>query len=180
NDQPTRILQVIVELAKHCTDDNAGDDRWAAALPFLREALEGVDSSSQRSIDGATKAAEALGDSQLPEATQLLVDAIGKKMMPKDNAQRVRLTAIAALAKVTNPGARSTVVATLAGVIRADPSSQPPQIVDAAINTLGDLRQPEALPVLLEAMYRTPLFFQQIRRALVSSGGAVVGELRSI
>jgi hypothetical protein len=195
NNKPTRVLQVVIELSreltagpggtaeqKFCTDfvKTGRPASWDKSLPFLREAIEDVDSNSQRSIDDAVKAAEALGESQLPDGAQILVDAINKNMQPKDNAQRVRLTSIAALAKYTDPGTKKTAVVTLANVIRKDPTTQPPQIVGAAINTLGDLRVPEALPILIEALYRAPLFFQQVHRALVASGPAVSGELRKI
>jgi HEAT repeat protein len=188
NNKPTRTLQVMIDLArpltteeaatKFCTDyEKSGRPaNWDKALPFLRIAVEDFESQSQRSIDGAVKAAEAIGESQLPEGVQILIDAVNRKMQPKDNGQRVRLTAIAALGKYKDKAA----IQTLANVIRADVSSQPPQIVGAAINTIGEMRAPESVPILLEAMYRVPLFFQQIRRALVSSGEGAKGELRKI
>jgi hypothetical protein len=195
NNRPTRILPIMIELSRELTPGPSGTAEqkfctdyvkagrpasWTVVLPFLRSAIEDVDSNSQRSIDDATKAAEALGESQLPDGAQILVDAINKPMQPKDNAQRVRLTAIAALAKYTDPGTKKLAVVTLGNVIKKDPTTQPPQIVGAAINTLGDLRVPEALPILLESMYRAPLFFQQVHRALVASGPSVIGELRKI
>ncbi len=191
NNQPTRILQVIIDLARPMT---AGDDgeaaakfctdfkskgrpaSWDKALPTLRKAVEDLDTNSQRSIDGAVKAAEALGDAQLPEGVQILIDAVNQKMSPKDNGQRVRLTAIAALGKYKDKSA----IVTLANVVRADQSSQPPQIVGAAINALGEMKSADAMPVLIESMYRVPLFFQQVRRALVANGGSVKADLRKI
>lgn len=188
DNQPTRVLQVIIDLArpltiddakaKFCTDfEKAGREAsWDKALPILRKAIEDLDTNSQRSIDGAVKAAEAIGESQHPEGVQILIDLVNQKMKPKDNGQRARLTAIAALGKYKDKAA----INTLANVIRADASTQPPQVVGAAINALGEMKSPEALPVLLESMYRVPLFFQQIRRALVASGGDVQAELRKI
>lgn len=188
NNRPTRTLQVMIDLArpltpeeaatKFCTDyeKQGRPGNWEAALPFLRTAVEDFESQSQRSIDGAVKAAEAIGESQLPEGVQILIDAVNRKMQPKDNGQRVRLTAIAALGKYKDKAA----INTLANVIRADVSSQPPQIVGAAINTIGEMRAPESVPILLEAMYRVPLFFKQIRRALVASGEGARAELRKI
>lgn len=188
NNRPTRTLQVMIDLsrpltteeaaAKFCTDfEKTGREAsWDKALPFLRTAVEDFESQSQRSIDGAVKAAEAIGESQLPEGVQILIDAVNRKMQPKDNGQRVRLTAIAALGKYKDKAA----INTLANVIRADVSSQPPQIVGAAINTIGEMRAPESVPILLEAMYRVPLFFQQIRRALVASGASAKTELRKV
>lgn len=191
NNRPTRMLQVVIDLArplsageggeadqKHCTDFvKAGrPESWDKALPFLRTAIEEFESQSQRSIDNAVKAAEAIGESQHPEGIQILIDAVNRKMQPKDNGQRVRLTAIAALGKYKDKAA----IQTLANVVRADPSSQPPQIVGAAINTIGEMRAPESVPILIESMYRVPLFFQQVRRALVAAGGDAKAQLRKI
>jgi HEAT repeat protein len=191
NNKPTRILQVLIDLArpltagkggqadeKFCTDfvEKGRPASWDKALPFLRAAIEDFESQSQRSIDNAVKAAEALGESQLEDGIQILIDAVNRKMQPKDNGQRVRLTAIAALGKYKSKQA----IQTLANVIRADVTSQPPQIVGAAINTIGEMRAPESVPILLEAMYRVPVFFQQVRRALVASGPEAAPELRKI
>ena len=188
NNRPTRTLQVMIDLSRPLTKEEAATKfctdyekegrpaSWDKALPFLRMAVEEFESQSQRSIDGAVKAAEAIGESQLPEGVQILIDAVNRKMQPKDNGQRVRLTAIAALGKYKDKAA----IQTLANVIRADVSSQPPQIVGAAINTIGEMRAPESVPILLEAMYRVPLFFKQIRRALVASGEGARTELRKI
>ena len=188
NSKPQRVLQVVIDLArpltpqeadeKNCTDymKQGRPASWDAALPILKDAIDGLELGSQRSIDGAVKAAEALGEAQIPEGVNILIDAVNRKMNPKDNAQRVRLTAIAALGKYKDKAA----VITLANVVRADTSSQPPQIVGAAINALGDMKTAEAIPVLLESMYRAPLFFTQVRRALVAAGPTVAGELRKI
>jgi hypothetical protein len=188
NNRPTRTLQVMIDLSRPLTKEEAATKfctdyekegrpaSWDKALPFLRMAVEEFESQSQRSIDGAVKAAEAIGESQLPEGVQILIDAVNRKMQPKDNGQRVRLTAISALGKYKDKAA----IQTLANVIRADVSSQPPQIVGAAINTIGEMRAPESVPILLEAMYRVPLFFKQIRRALVASGENARTELRKI
>jgi hypothetical protein len=191
NNRPTRYLQVMIDLArpmsagkggeadiKHCTDYVAKGRpaSWDKALPFLRMAVEEFESQSQRSIDNAVKAAEAIGESALPEGVQILIDAVNRKLNPRDNGQRVRLTAIAALSKYKDKAA----INTLANVIRADASSQPPQVVGAAINTIGEMRTPDSVPILLESMYRVPLFFQQVRRALVASGAAAKPELRKI
>ncbi len=188
NSKPQRVLQVVIDLAQELTPEKADEKNctdyakkgrpasWDLALPILKIAIDGLELGSQRSIDGAVKAAEALGDAQIPDGVNILVDAVNRKMNPKDNAQRVRLTAIAALGKFKDKAA----VITLANVIRADQSSQPPQVVGAAINALGDMKTPDAVPILLESMYRAPLFFTQVRRALVASGPSVAPELRKI
>jgi HEAT repeat protein len=188
NSKPQRVLQVIIDLAqkltpeqadqKNCTDymKKGRDAAWDLALPILKNAIDSLELGSQRSIDGAVKAAEALGDAQIPDGVPILIDAVNRKMNPKDNAQRVRLTAIAALGKYKDKSA----VVTLANVIRADASSQPPAVVGAAINALGEMKTGDAIPVLLESMYRAPLFFTQVRRALVASGPEVAPQLRRI
>jgi len=191
NNKPTRMLQVVIDLARPLTPGKGGtaDEKfctdfiakgrpasWDKALPFLRSAVEDFESQSQRSIDNAVKAAEAIGESGLDEGIQILIDAVNRKMQPKDNGQRVRLTAIAALGKYKSKLA----IQTLANVIRADVTSQPPNVVGAAINTIGEMRAPESVPILLEAMYRVPVFFQQVRRALVASGPEAAPELRKI
>ncbi len=233
NNQPTRLLQVIIDLSrsltatdnaqkcpaevapgttgfcadpanankvipgeaeeKFCTDFVAKGRPagWDKAIPFLKKALE-EDLDSQRKIDGAVKAAEALGDAradavkkndevalkQLEEggAVQILIDAVNKKMSMKDAAQRVRLVAVAALGKYKDAAATST----LAAVIKADKDTQPPPLVGASINALGEMRSEQSMPILIEAMYRQPFFFQQTQRALVASGAAVKGEMRKI
>jgi len=207
NNRPTRILQAIVDLAqplspgpggtadtKNCTDfvksgrfwdgdaatGHGTTDGWQLALPFLREAIEDVDTASTQKVDDAVKAAEALGTAMLPDAAQILIDAINKKMNPKDNGQRIRLSAIASLEKYTDPATKKLAITTLAAVVRADQSSQPPNIVGAAINTLGNMKSADALPVLLDAMYTVPLFFQQVHRALVNSGAPAIEEVRKI
>jgi len=200
NSKPTRILQVIIDLSrpmsagpggeadtKNCTDFidkgrfvSDPTEGWKQSLPFLQEAIEDIDSNSQRQIDDAVKAAEALGDAQLPDAAQILVNAINKKMTAKDNAQRLRLTAIVALAKYKDPGTQKLAIQTLGNVIKADQTSQPPNVVGAAINALGDMHTADTLPILLDAMYRVPLFFQQVQRALVNGGGDVVAQLKLI
>lgn len=234
NNQPTRILQVIIDLSRKlsrtdnsvkcpaavepnatgfcadpinvgkvvpgeaeaafCTDfvEKGRPASWDKALPFLQKAIEDLDSNSQRSIDGAVKAAEALGQAQADairdndeaalkqladgNAVQVLIDAVNKKMSLKDAGQRVRLVAVAALGKFKDASATNT----LAAVIKAEKDSQPPPLVGASINALGEMHSEGSLPILVDAMYRQPFFFQQTQRALIGTGSGVKEQMRKI
>ncbi len=234
NNQPTRILQVIIDLSrslsktdtsvkcpaavepgaagfcalpdnvgktvpgeaeeKFCTDFTAKGRpaSWDKSLPFLQKALEDLDSNSQRSIDGAVKAAEALGQAQAVavknkddaaiaqlangNAVAVLIDTVNKKMSQKDAGQRVRLVAVAALGKYKDAAATNT----LAAVVKAEKDSQPPPLVGASINALGEMHSEASLPILIDAMYRQPFFFQQTQRALIGTGAEVRAQMRKI
>jgi hypothetical protein len=83
--KPVRDLQVIIGLARPLTPKEAHDKfftdyeatgreaSWDKALPFLQQALTDVDEANSRSVDSATKAAEALGESQLADGLPALV-----------------------------------------------------------------------------------------------------------
>jgi len=190
--KPTRHLTVLIDLArpltagpggeadvKNCTDyvEKGRDAHWDDALPYLRMAIVDIsDINNQREVDSGVKAAEALGESAHPEGVQILVDAINRKMGPKDKGQNLRRAAIMALANYKDKKA----IDTLANVLRSDVTTTPPQIMGAAINTLGKMRTADALPILIEGMFRLPPFFQQIRRALIAAGGDVKSEMRKI
>jgi HEAT repeat protein len=187
--RPARHLDVMIDLArpltpaeadeKHCTDftKKGRDAGWDAAFPFFKTAVEDLqDVNSQREVDAAAKAAKALGESMHPEGLDVLINAVNRKMDPKSKGQNLRREAIVALSKYKDKRA----VDTLANVIRSDTGVQPPAIVGAAINALGQMRTPAALPILLESMYRQPLFFAQTRRSLIAVGGDVKPELRKI
>jgi hypothetical protein len=69
--RPVRILQVIIGLARPLTPEEAKkkfmtdyeasgrEASWDQALPFLKMALIDVDEANPRSVDSATKAADA-------------------------------------------------------------------------------------------------------------------------
>jgi HEAT repeats len=193
---PQRILQVMIDLSRPLTPEEADKASlvdlakegrkasWDKAQPFLAEAIRpvdpnqpakcGLDDTSPRSMENAGKAADALGDAQNDQALQALVDGLGQKYGPK--AQAVKLSVILALGHYKDGRA----VKALTDVLRQSPESQPLPIIAAAVNALSDIKSPEALPVLIETMYRVPPVFSQIQRALVASGPTVGGEMRKI
>ncbi len=200
---PQRILQVLTDLAKPLTPEQADKANlvdfakagrpasWDKAQPFLAEALRkldpetpdkakcGLDETSPRAIENAGKAADALGDAQNDQALQALIDAIGQKYGAPTrgaNPQTVKLSVILALGQYHDGRA----VKALTDVLRQSPESEPLPIIAAVVNALADIKSPEALPVLIETMYRVPAVYSQIRRALVASGPQVAGEMRKI
>jgi hypothetical protein len=83
-----RDLQVIISLArplkpeeakeKFVTDyeEKGREASWDKALPFLMAALVQVDEANARLVDGATKAAEAMGEAKIPEGLGGLVSLL--------------------------------------------------------------------------------------------------------
>jgi PBS lyase HEAT-like repeat len=184
--RPQRLLQVIIELAPALTPEQADKGNfvdfaktgrkasWDQAMPFLKKALTEIDEASPRSIENAGKAADALGDAQTDDSLDSLITALGANYGPK--AQAVRLSVILALGKYHDGKA----VKALSDVLRNNPEAQPLPIIAAAVNALADIKSPDALPVLIETMYRVAPIFSQTRRALVASGPAVDDRLRAI
>ena len=181
--RPERLLRVIIGLSKPLTPEQTKDggefqytiyrggkprpSSWDKSLPILRSAIEEVDKDNPRSVESARLAAEALGDSKLEGALQILAEAANRAPAPQ-----LRRQAILSLGKLGDPGA----VPVLANIIREDFNPASPLMHGAAIIALGQIKSPEAVPVLIEAMYRLPLFFKQVRRALVASGSEAVGD----
>ncbi len=210
--KPVRMLQVIIGLARpltaqqaeaqNLTDFNGSDghangraESWAAALPYLKMALTEVDEANPRSVDSAQKAADALGESQLPDGLDALIDISSKPVTKKLVGAQV--SAIRAIGKYQSDKGKAA--AALIKIIDRDPPDHPRTAKDkeqgraleekfglflgvtgAAINALADLRVPNAVKPLVRSMYRTPELFTQIRRALVASGPTAETELRSI
>ncbi|MGE3768456.1 MAG: hypothetical protein AB7L94_39765, partial [Kofleriaceae bacterium] len=195
--KPVRLLQVIIGLARPLTPEEAKAKyvtdfektgrkaSWDAAMPFLTEALTGVDEANPRSVDSASKAADALGESQQPAGLDALIDIASKPVSKKLIAAQVG--AVRAIGKFENEKARAA--AALTKIIDREPPPHPRTAKDketgrameekfglflgvtgAAINALGDLRYPNAAKTLALSMYRTPELFMQIRRALVATG----------
>jgi len=179
--RPERILQVIIELSKPLTQEEAkaqykfnGKARpasWDKSLPILIKAIEEVDKDNPRSVESARLAAEALGEAKLDDALQALV-----KAAESSDAKPVRGQAILSLGVLGNPAA----VPTLANIIREEFDPANPAMHGAAIIALGKIKSPTAVPVLIEAMYRLPFFFKQVRRSLVASGDTVHERIRGV
>jgi hypothetical protein len=201
--RPTRILQVIIDLARPLSQEQADklytkprDASWPLALPVLKKAVDEFDEANPRSVDAATKAAAALGEAKLKDGLQSLIDLVNKPASSK-GAQVVQLTAIQALGGFTEDG-KGEAGQALTTILRQDPVPTPSggnederraqqeayvrqhALFAAAIVGLAGLRTEQSVPVLIETMYRMPALFSQVRRALVASGPSVGGEMRKI
>lgn len=189
-----RLFQVMIDLAHPLTPAQAEKGNfvdlqttgrpasWDAVMPFLAETLRPGDSvikcpldeASPRSIENATKAADALGDAQNDTALQTLIDALGQSYGLK--GQVVRLSVILALGKYKDPKA----VKALQGVLENSPETVPLPIMAATVNALAETKSPDSLGTLIATMYRVPPIFSQIRRALVAMGPGALAKLRAI
>jgi hypothetical protein len=204
--KPVRLLQVIISLARPLTPEEAEAKfvtdyktsgrpaSWDKALPFLKRALSEVDEANPRSVEGATKAAEALGEARLSDGLDALIEIANKPVTKK--LLQAQVAALRAIGKYSEERARAS--AALIKLIDRDPPQHPRTadkeqirtveekfslslaITGAAINALGDLRSPSAVKTLVLAMFRTPELFPQIRRALVASGPTAAEELRKV
>jgi hypothetical protein len=204
--KPVRFLQTIIALARPLTPAEAKEKfvtdfekegrpaSWDAALPYLKKALLEVDEANPRSVDSASKAADALADAQLPGGLEALIDLSQKPASKKlINAQ---IAAIHAIGKYENdkPAASAALVKLIDREPPPNPRTVPKEnraaasdkfelflgVTGAAINALADLRAPQAAKTLVLAQYRTPELFTQIRRALVASGPDAKVELRKV
>jgi hypothetical protein len=203
--KPVRLLQVIISLARPLTPQEAKDKfftdyeatgrpaSWNQALPFLKKALSEVDEANPRSVESATKAADALGESRLADGLDALIELAQKPVTKKLITAQV--ASIRAIGKYTGDSGRAS--AALIKIIDKDPPPAPRTIKEkdqvrtadekyglflgvtgAAVNALGDLHAPASARTLVLSMYRTPELFMQIRRALVATGPAAFDELR--
>nr|HEX4314565.1 hypothetical protein [Kofleriaceae bacterium] len=201
--RPPRMLQVIIGLAaplspkeaeaKFCTDYQTDGRKasWDDAIPYLKEAVTGVDELAPKSVESATHAAEALGATKVADTMEPLAELAKKPITSKLlNAQ---VAAAQALGKFDNDPAKA--VQLLSDVINshdvppvpkqgdkvgADKLTDYLRVTGSAINAMGDLRTAAAAKFLVLQMYKTPALFAQIRRALVASGPAAEDELRKI
>jgi hypothetical protein len=205
--KPVRLLQVIISLARPLTPEDAKKSfvtdyeaagrpaSWDKALPFLKKAISEVDEANPRSVDSATKAADALGESKLSDGLDALVELAQKPVTKKLLAAQV--AAIRAIGKYTEEAPKAA--GALTKVIDRDAPPNPRTAKDkelarsldekyslflsvtgAAINALGDLHVPASAKTLVLSMFRTPELFTQIRRALVASGPVAADELRKV
>lgn len=205
--RPVRVLQVIISLARPLTPEEAKAKfvtdyektgrkaSWDAALPFLKKALVEVDEANPRSVDSATKAADALGESQVAGGLEALVEIATKPVTKK--LITAQIASIRAMGKYDSE--KSAAAAALQKIIDREPPPHPRMAKDneqrraaeekfsmflattgAAVNAIGELRVASAAKTLVLSLYRTPELFEQIRRALVGSGPDAKGELKKI
>ncbi|HMG54389.1 MAG TPA: hypothetical protein VK601_12925, partial [Kofleriaceae bacterium] len=197
--KPVRLLQVIISLARPLSPKEAKDKfftdyeaagrpaSWDRALPYLKRALTEVDEANPRSVDSATKAADALGEAKLPDGLDALIELAQKPLSKKLIAAQI--ASIRAIGKYTGDSARAA--AALIKLIDREPPAHPKTAKEkdqarsleekytlfvaftgAAINALGNLHVATAAKTLVLSMFRTPELFTQVRRALVASGPA--------
>ncbi|HMG21893.1 MAG TPA: hypothetical protein VK607_11265 [Kofleriaceae bacterium] len=205
--KPVRLLQVIISLARPLSPKEAKDKfftdyeaagrpaSWDRALPYLKRALTEVDEANPRSVDSATKAADALGEAKLPDGLDALIELAQKPLSKKLIAAQI--ASIRAIGKYTGDSARAA--AALIKLIDREPPAHPKTAKEkdqarsleekytlfvaftgAAINALGNLHVATAAKTLVLSMFRTPELFTQIRRALVASGPTAFEELRKV
>jgi len=205
--KPVRMLQVVISLARPLTPKEAEDKfvtdyqqtgrpaSWDKALPYLKRALSEVDESNQRSIDSVMKAADALGESKLPDGLDALIELAQKPVTKK--LAPAQVAAIRAIGKYTQEANKAA--AALVKVIDREAPPHPRtakekeqirgmeekyglflSVSGAAINSLGDLHAAAAAKPLVLSMFRTPELFTQIRRALVATGPTAEDELRKV
>lgn len=195
--KPVRLLQVIIGLARPMTPAEADANNkvdyvksgrpasWDKALPYLIKALAEVDEANPRSVDSAGKAADALGEAQLAEGLDALMEMANKP--PSKKLIAAQIAAVRAIGKFTST--KDKAADALIKVIDREPPAHPRTgkskeesraleekfglylgVTGAAINALGDLRVAKAAKPLVLSMYRTPELFMQVRRALVATG----------
>lgn len=205
--KPVRLLQVIISLARPLTPEQAKKNfvtdyeksgrpaSWDKALPFLKRAVTEVDEANPRSVDSATKAADALGESTQADGLEALIELASKA--PTKKLVNAQIAAIRAIGKYTEEAAKAS--SALTRIIDKDPPPNPRSAKDreqgraleekyvlfigvssAAINALGDLHVASSAKTLVLSMFRTPDLFPQVRRALVASGPAAEDELRKV
>ncbi len=205
--KPPRMLQVIIALAapltpaqaekQFCTDFPGGrKPSWDDAVPFLKEAITTVDELNPRSVESATKAADALGRTKIVDAMEPLAELAKKPISAK--LLEAQSAATTALGQFDSDAAKA--VSLLTDVINSHEQPDDPRkftdkqqasaaaqkltwylhINKLAIDALGDLRAAQAVNVLVLQMYKTPALFANIRRSLVASGPTAEDELRKI
>lgn len=205
--KPVRLLTVIISLARPLTPQEAKDKfftdyeaagrpaSWERALPYLKRALSEVDEANPRSVDSATKAADALGEARQSDGLDALIELAQKPVTKKLVVAQV--AAVRAIGKFTGDTQRAS--AALLKLIDREPPASPRSAKDkdqaraldekynlflaitgASINAIGNLHAPAAAKTLVLAMFRTPELFPQIRRALVASGPTAFDELRKV
>jgi streptomycin 6-kinase len=196
-ERSVRPLQVMISLARPLTPADAKAKlvtdyettgrpaSWARALPFLTRAIAEIDEANARSVDAATKAADALGEAGFAEGVEVLLDLARRP--PSKKIFQAQIAAVRALGKPT--AGKAAVGPGLARLIDVDPPRHPRlattrdearvleerygmhlALTGAAINALAELRVTTETTALVLALYRTPELAQQLRRALVAAG----------
>src|SRR5262249_34852293 len=137
---------------------------WDAALPYLKKALDEVDEANPRSVDSASKAADALAEAQLQGGLESLVKLVAERPGSK-KLVTAQSAAVHAIGKYENE--KPAAAAALVKLIDREPPPNPRLagkenkaaanekfelflgITGAAINALADLRTDSAAKVLV-------------------------------
>jgi len=202
-----KYLQAIISIARPLTAQEADAENltdyaksgrpasWDKALPFLKEALEGVDDTNSRSVESAEKAADALGQSKLEDGLESLIGFANKELSKKTINAQIR--AIRAIGKYDAQKAKAgeALIKIIEQPAPAHPrTAKTPENRRAleemyglylgrtgqAINSLSELRYPNATKTLVKSLFRTPELFTHLRRALVARGPTAEQELLKV
>jgi len=153
--------------------------------------LEGVDTTDQRSIDAAIRAAASLGADKVPHGVDALIKVAERA--PEAKLLPVQVAAIHALGKypaddkvvtalvqwLQRPTPKQPVVetdpddpgtGTAMAMSEHEPIGMQGELKRAAVDALGDLHSPQAVEPLTSALYHSPELAPPIRRALLAIG----------
>jgi len=155
-----------------------GTGKWVSVFPWR-------DGRHLDPDEVTPQAADALGESKLPDGLDTLIELAQKPVTKKLFAAQV--AAIHAIGKYTEESPKAA--GALTKIIDKDPPPSPRTakekdqaraldekyslflgVTGAAINALGDLHVAASAKTLVLSIFRTPELFTQIRRALVASG----------
>jgi len=195
-DRSVRPLQIVISLARPLTPAEARERfvtnyetsgrpaSWHLAAPILIRAVTELDPTNPRSVDSATKAADALGEAQLVDGVGPLLALAARA--PDKKTISAQIAAIRALGKQS---AKAKVGTVLGKLIDVEPPRHPRMakskeesraleegfglhlaVTGAMINALGELRVTTESKPLIMALYRTPELASQLRRTLVGAG----------
>lgn len=155
------------------------------AMAEHRRALAELDDANPRSVDRATKAADALAgqDGAIGDLGALAVRPPSKKLIP------AQIAAIRSLGKMAN---KPAAVVALAQIVERELPQHPNRggtedeyalhlaTLGATINAITELGDPNAARMLVPVIYRAPELAQQLRRAFAMSGSVAGAEFRKV
>jgi len=160
--------------------------RWLQAIVEL-------DDTSPRSVDAATRAADAIGQARLAGALPALVGLAKQPVSKRTIAAHIG--AIRAIGKLEQGPAAAALIELLARPRPVHPrlaTSKDQQraleegfalylaTTGATINALAELRAQGTVKPLLRQLYETPELAVQLRRAIVASGPGAADEVRKV
>ena len=144
----------------------------ASTIPLLIEAMD----FTEDDFDRAIVAAGALGEMKAAEALPALMKAVEHQLPIKSRANGVRLASVRALVKIGDKRA----VPTLSKILTTSADEQDFLLNQKAALGLAELRDPAAIPALIQGMFMTGRganIFQECRLGLVRMGEPAVAPL---